>query len=194
MPQHIQIMPKGNLCIFRCFSFNCCRQYNPIASNMKCVLRLFTVKYKILYSSPYTLNNTRQTPLSCRVSVATRHLKKQRENIDFSGKALNSTSHTGLLTLASKNNQLYQCFHFRHKTLPILHPEIIKQRLVIVLRSQASVKQITTHPSPLLLSALIEHLQFVGNNKRHNTVGKTLLEHHKTPYSSVAILERMDDL
>ena len=39
---------------------------------------------------------------------------------------------------------------------------------------------------------VIEHLQLISNNKGHDVVMKTLLEHNQSAYTTIAILEGVD--
>ena len=43
--------------------------------------------------------------------------------------------------------------------------------------------------SPFAQSTIVEHLEFVCNNEGHDTASQTLLKHHKTPHTTIAVLE-----
>jgi len=44
---------------------------------------------------------------------------------------------------------------------------------------------------PLMEAAIVEHLEFIGDDKGNDIISQTLLEHQQTTYTTVAILERM---
>ena len=78
------------------------------------------------------------------------------------------------------------------KSVPDL--EIVEYSFVVVLRRQAGVRQILPNLRPALQTAIVEHLQIVGDDERHDAVCQTLLEHHEPPDTSVAVLKRVDSL
>ena len=41
-------------------------------------------------------------------------------------------------------------------------------------------------------TAIVEHLEFIGNDKRNDSVGQTFLKHDQTAHSPVAVLKRMN--
>lgn len=41
-------------------------------------------------------------------------------------------------------------------------------------------------------SAVIEQLEFVGNDKRYDAVGQAFLKHNQTAHTPVAVLKRMN--
>jgi hypothetical protein len=59
---------------------------------------------------------------------------------------------------------------------------------------EARVGEVIVNVSPLAQSAIIEELEVVGDDERHDVTGQTLLEHEQSPHSTVAVLERMDAL
>ena len=73
-------------------------------------------------------------------------------------------------------------------------PEIVEQTLVVVLRRQTGISQITFEMVPFVKTAIVKHLEIIGNDKRDNPVGKTLFKHHQTPHPTVTILKRMNRL
>ena len=56
-----------------------------------------------------------------------------------------------------------------------------------------SVGQITVDVTPFAKTPVIEEFEIVSDDKRNDTVGKALLEHHKAPYTSISVLEGMND-
>ena len=46
--------------------------------------------------------------------------------------------------------------------------------------------------APFAQATIVEHLQFVGNDEWHDATTQTLLEHHETPHTAIAVLERMN--
>ena len=83
---------------------------------------------------------------------------------------------------------------YRQFKLSIFNPEIVKQSLIVILRGEASIEQITANVVPLLQATIIEVFQFIGNYERHKATGQALLEHNQTPHSAITILERMYSL
>ena len=69
--------------------------------------------------------------------------------------------------------------------------EVVKHRLVVVLCSQAGIEKITSDIIPLSQTSVVEHFEFIGNDKRHIAICQTLLEHYKTANTTIAILEWM---
>ena len=76
----------------------------------------------------------------------------------------------------------------------IFNPEIVEQCLIIILCRKAGVKQVAPYALPLLQATVVEELQFVGNDERHQTVRQALLEHYQASNTSIAVLERMYSL
>lgn len=72
--------------------------------------------------------------------------------------------------------------------------EVVEQRLVVVLCRKAGVAQILTHGGPLLQASVVEHLEVVGDDERNDASRQTLLEHHKSSDTAVAVLKRVDAL
>ena len=46
--------------------------------------------------------------------------------------------------------------------------------------------------SPFMESAVIEQLEFIGNDKRNNAVGQAFLKHNQAAHTPVAVLKRMN--
>ena len=67
--------------------------------------------------------------------------------------------------------------------------EIIQVFLECILCRQAGVGQVALFPVPLLQFAVIEHFYAVLNNKEHDVVFQTFLEHNKPTDTSIAILK-----
>ena len=44
---------------------------------------------------------------------------------------------------------------------------------------------------PLTETAIVEHLEFICDDKGNDVISQTLLEHQQATYTAVAILERM---
>ena len=57
---------------------------------------------------------------------------------------------------------------------------------------KASVCQIAIDMAPLTQTSVIEHLQFVSDDEGNNATAQTLLEHNKTPHTTITILERVN--
>lgn len=72
--------------------------------------------------------------------------------------------------------------------------EVVEQRLVVVLCRKAGVAQILTHGGPLLQASVVEHLEVVGDDERNDAGRQTLLEHHESSDTAVAVLKRVDAL
>ena len=60
------------------------------------------------------------------------------------------------------------------------------------MRCEAGVGQESVDVAPLPQTAIIEKLEVVGDDERHNTVSQTLLEHQQTSHTTIAVLERMN--
>ena len=70
--------------------------------------------------------------------------------------------------------------------------EVVEQRLVVVLRCEAGVAQIFAYGWPLLQTAVVEHLEVVGDDEGNDAGRQTLLEHHESSDTAVAVLKRVD--
>ena len=62
----------------------------------------------------------------------------------------------------------------------------------MVLGCKAGVCQITINMPPFLQASIIEHLQFVCDDKGDNAICQTLLEHQQASNSAIAILKGMN--
>ena len=60
------------------------------------------------------------------------------------------------------------------------------------MRGEAGVGQEAVDVAPLLQTAIVEKLEVVCDDERHNVVCQTLLEHQQTSHTTVAVLERMN--
>ena len=72
--------------------------------------------------------------------------------------------------------------------------KIVQQAFITILGCKASVGQIAIDVPPLTQSSVVEHFQFVGNDKGNVPVVQTLLEHQQSPYTAIAVLKGMDSL
>ena len=72
--------------------------------------------------------------------------------------------------------------------------EIVQILLKSVLCGQASITQVAALVLPLLQAAVVEHLDVVLDDKRHDVVPQTFFEKEQSPDSAVAVLKRMDTL
>ncbi len=61
----------------------------------------------------------------------------------------------------------------------------------MALRCKTSVGKIPRQSFPLVQTTIIEHLQFIGDDKWYNAVIQALLEHKQPPHTSVSVLERV---
>lgn len=76
----------------------------------------------------------------------------------------------------------------------VRNSKVVEQGLVVVLRREAGVAQIFTHGGPLLQTAVVEHLEVVGDDEGNDADCQTLLEHQEPSDAAVAILKRVDAL
>lgn len=79
----------------------------------------------------------------------------------------------------------------RSEYILIFYPVVVEQGLVVVLCGEASITQIFPDCRPLLQTAIVEHLQLVRNDERHNTIRQAFLKHNKPADTAVAVLERV---
>ena len=71
----------------------------------------------------------------------------------------------------------------------VRNSEIVEQGLVVVLCREAGVAQIFAHGGPLLQTAVVEHLEVVGDDEGNDAGCQTLLEHQEPSDAAVAILK-----
>lgn len=76
----------------------------------------------------------------------------------------------------------------------VRNSEVIEQCLVVVLCRKAGVAQIFAHGGPLLQTAVVEHLEVIGDDEGNDAGCQTLLEHQEPSDAAVAILKRVDAL
>ncbi len=76
----------------------------------------------------------------------------------------------------------------------IRYSEIVQILLKSILCGQAGITQIASLVFPLFQAAVVEHLDVVLNDKRHDAIPQTFFEKKQAPDSTVAVLERMDTL
>lgn len=74
----------------------------------------------------------------------------------------------------------------------VRNSEIVEQGLVVVLRRETGVAQIFAHGGPLLQTAVVKHLEVIGDDEGNDAGCQTLLEHHKASDTAVAILKWVD--
>ena len=70
--------------------------------------------------------------------------------------------------------------------------EIIKISLELILRGKASVGQISAILCPFGQAAVIEHLEFLVDDKRNDIIAQALLEKNQSANTTVSILKRVD--
>lgn len=110
----------------------------------------------------------------------------------------------GIPSYPSKRNRCPNCVRTRAKLAnpvsrtdcyeSVRNSEIVEQGLVVVLRRETGVAQIFAYGGPLLQTAVVKHLEVVGDDEGNDAGRQTLLEHHKASDTAVAILKRMDAL
>ena len=76
----------------------------------------------------------------------------------------------------------------------MLDSEIIHNGLVVILCCEAGVGEVFVDVVPLAQAAVVEHLQFVGDDEGNDTVCQAFLEHEEATHAPVAVLERMNAL
>ena len=76
--------------------------------------------------------------------------------------------------------------------LSVFDSEIVECGLILILCRQAGVGQIVVDVSPFTKTAIVEHLQFIGDDKGNDATAKAFLEHDEAPHTTVAVLERMN--
>ena len=76
--------------------------------------------------------------------------------------------------------------------LSVFDSEIVECGLILVLRRQAGVGQVAVDVAPFAKAAIVEHLEFVGDDKRYDAAVQALLEHDETPHTTIAVLERVN--
>ena len=59
----------------------------------------------------------------------------------------------------------------------------------MILRRKTGICEIAINMTPFAKTTIIEHLQFVGDDKGNNTTTQTLLEHDESPNTTITILE-----
>ena len=62
----------------------------------------------------------------------------------------------------------------------------------MVLGCEAGVCEVAINVAPFLETSIIEHLEFVCDDKGDYAVCETFLEHHEASDSAITILERMN--
>ena len=67
--------------------------------------------------------------------------------------------------------------------------EVVKHRLIVILCREAGVEKVSSDIVPLSQTAIVEHFELLGNDKRHIAICQTLLKHHKSANTTIAILE-----
>lgn len=110
----------------------------------------------------------------------------------------------GIPSYPSKRNRCPNCVRTRAKLAnPVSrtdrnglvgNSEVVEQRLVVVLCRKAGVAQIFAHGGPLLQTAVVKHLEVIGDDEGNDAGCQTLLEHQEPSDAAVAILKRVDTL
>ena len=62
----------------------------------------------------------------------------------------------------------------------------------MVLGCEAGICEVAVNVPPFFETSIIEHLEFVCDDKGDNPVCKTFLEHQETSDSAIAVLERVN--
>ena len=73
----------------------------------------------------------------------------------------------------------------------VLYSEIVEEGLILVLRCKAYVEERAGRLRPLAQTAIIEHLEFISDDKRHDAAAQAFLEHYQSTDATIAILKRM---
>lgn len=76
----------------------------------------------------------------------------------------------------------------------VRNSKVVEQGLVVVLCRKAGVAQIFAHSGPLLQTAVVKHLEVIGDDEGNDAGRQTLLEHHESSNPAVAVLKRVDAL
>lgn len=76
----------------------------------------------------------------------------------------------------------------------VRNSEVVEQSLVVVLCRETGVAQIFAHGGPLLQTAVVKHLEVIGDDEGNDADCQTLLEHQEPSDAAVAILKRVDAL
>lgn len=110
----------------------------------------------------------------------------------------------GIPSYPSKRNRCPNCVRTRAKLAnpvsrtdcyeSVRNSEIVEQGLVVVLRRETGVAQIFAHGGPLLQTAVVKHLEVIGDDEGNDAGCQTLLEHQEPSDAAVAILKRVDAL
>ena len=108
----------------------------------------------------------------------------------------------GIPSYPSKRNRCPNCVRTRAKLAnpvsrtdcyeSVRNSEIVEQGLVVVLRRETGVAQIFAHGGPLLQTAVVKHLEIIGDDEGNDAGRQALLEHHKSSDTAVAVLKRVD--
>ena len=80
-----------------------------------------------------------------------------------------------------------QIFHFESRL--ICNSKIIQICLILILCGQTGICQITFLIVPLFQSTVVEHLQIVLDNERHDIIFQTFLKHNQSAYTAVSIMQ-----
>lgn len=73
----------------------------------------------------------------------------------------------------------------------ICNLEVLEQILIEILSCKTSICKVAINMYPFLEASIIEHLEFVCDDKRDDTICKTFLEHYQASNSAITVLERM---
>lgn len=64
----------------------------------------------------------------------------------------------------------------------------------VVLGGQARIHEVAFYPRPVAQTPIVEHLQLVCYDERHEAETETFAEHYQSSYPAIAVLKRMNRL
>ena len=76
----------------------------------------------------------------------------------------------------------------------VFHLEVIEPNFEFVLCGTAGIAQISAFADPFFQAAVVEQLQLLVDDERHDIVFQALLEEKQPPDPAVAVLKGMDTL
>lgn len=69
---------------------------------------------------------------------------------------------------------------------------VLENRLEPILSGQAGIHKVAPEVIPFTQAPIVESLQVIRDNEGNNIVSKAFLKKKQPPYSTIAILERMN--
>ena len=63
---------------------------------------------------------------------------------------------------------------------------------ILILGGETGICEIAINVTPLMKSAIIEHLQIICDDEGNDAICEAFLEHNEATYASIAILEGMN--